>query len=64
MRRTEYCLCGESLTLVADSIGMRREFDRWWTHHQGQGHGRATKAECLRARGRAQAARYAARPEE
>lgn len=51
VKRTEHCLCGSSLTIVATSSGgLDKAFALWREHHAGDGHGPALRQQAYMAR--------------
>jgi hypothetical protein len=51
--RTTYCLCGSSIKLTCSNIkSLDGAMAIWWSEHQGDGHGPATRAQALAGRQR------------
>lgn len=44
VKKTEYCICGSSIAIIATSrVGANRAIAAWREAHQGHGHGPATR---------------------
>ena len=51
VKRTEYCSCGASISLIGTSkVGVARAVATWREGHQGDGHGPATRQQAYMAR--------------
>lgn len=51
VKRTEYCSCGASISLIGTSkVGVARAIVTWREGHQGDGHGPATRQQAYMAR--------------
>lgn len=51
VKRTEYCSCGASISLIGTSkVGVARAIATWREGHQGDGHGPATRQQAYMAR--------------
>lgn len=51
--KTTYCLCGSMIKLMATSAkALNGAMAIWWSEHQGDGHGPATRQQALAGRRR------------
>lgn len=51
VKRTEYCRCGASISLIGTSkVGVARAIVTWREGHVGDGHGPATRQQAYMAR--------------